>query len=243
MRWIHATINAKLGDVETMSHTMNFRTAPEPDVDQSVEDIQLFANQLRDIWANWLKTTVAPETVAPSSLMGNHVQYVDVTAAYLEQTAPAAISTHTSRKTGHPVKDFTYPRPTYLVPTQYAEFDGTVKGTNNFAKLPYEVAMCVSFTTGVRGPRNRGRLYLGGLTTDHIDDTGAFKNGAPARVAGMFGRLIHTMNTGTGARLHVVSRAYATSIGINGVSVGSVPDSQRRRRRSQLENATTPVGT
>lgn len=243
MRWIHATINAKLGTDETMSHTLNFRTAPAPDVDQDTAAIQLFANQLRDAWATWFKGYSAGAGGPMAALLGNHVAYADVTAAYLEQTAPANITTHTSRKTGHPVKDFAYPRPTYLVPTQYALFDNTVRGTSTAPKLPYETACCVSFATGLRGPRNRGRLYLGGLTTEALGPDGAFASGFPGAVSGLVSNLIHTLNTTTGGRLHIVSRAYATSVGVNGVQVGFVPDSQRRRRRSLKENAGAVVAT
>lgn len=243
MRWLHVTINGKLGTDETLSHTMNFRTSPAADVDQDQAAVQLFANQVRDTWTDWFKNYSAPGGGPMAALLGNHLAYEDVTAAYLEQTAPARVETAPSKKTGHPVKEFIYPRPTYLVPTQYAPFDNTVRGTSTSGKLPYEVACCVSLKTGVRGPRNRGRLYLGGLVQENLGPDGAFAGGFPGLVATLTGELVHRLNTGTGARLHVVSRAYATSIGINGVQVGFVPDSQRRRRRSLKENAGAVIPT
>lgn len=243
MRWLHVTVNAKLGSTETMSHTLNFRTAPSPDADQDQAAVQTFANQVRDIWATWWGTAYGNSNQSMASLVGSEVAYQDVTAAYLEQNAAATITTHTSRKTGHPVKDFTYPRPNYLVPTQYAPFATPVTGGNAQQQLPYEVACCVSLQTGVRGPRNRGRLYLGGLTAGWMDTNGLFKPAVADVVSSAVADLVHRLNTGTGARLHVVSRAYATSSGINGVTCGLVPDSQRRRRRSELESYGVAVAT
>jgi hypothetical protein len=243
MRWIHVTINAKLGDVETMSHTLNFRTAPAPDVDQAEQDIATFAGQVRDIWQTWFKTYSGAHGGPMAALVGNHVTYTDVTAAYLEQNAPAEISLHPSRKTAGQVKEFSYPRPTYLVPTQFATFAPGCTGTDTGPKLPYEVAMCASFTTGLRGPRNRGRLYFGGLPQSVMGSDGSFATGVPTNVADLTAHLVNLLNTGTGARLHVVSRTYATSVGVNGVTVGAIPDSQRRRRRSLKENFGSPIAT
>lgn len=240
MRWIHATVNAKLGDNETLTHTLNFRTAPAPDVDQDQAAIQTFADQLRDHWAAFINSATAPE-VPVKTLLGTHLVYQDVTAAYLEQTAPAVIGTETVK--GRPRKTFTYPRPAYLVPTQYSTFAPGVAGTSTDQPLPFEVACCVSLNTGLRGPRNRGRLYLGGLTSLIMGGNGNFGGAAVGTINRAFATFVHNMNTDTGARLHVVSRAYATSVGVNGVQVGIVPDSQRRRRRSRLENFAAPVLT
>lgn len=243
MRWIHATINAKLGDVETITHTMNFRTAPTADADQDQAAISTFAGQLRDIWATWMAAEIGTTGKTPASFLSTSVQYQDVTAAYLEQTAGATLGTRPSHKSAGLVRTFAYPRPTYLVDTQYAPFTPAVGGTNNQPQLPNEVACCVSMQTGLRGPRNRGRLYLGGLTADLMASGGVFDATKVGQISTAMADLVHRINTGTGARLHVVSRAYATSVGINGVSVGQVPDSQRRRRRSQLENYGTVVST
>lgn len=233
MRWIHATINAKLGDNETLTHTLNFRTAPAPDVDQDVAAIQTFANQLRDHWTTFMNSATAPEVPA-KTVLGTHLVYQDVTAAYLEQTAPATIGTETVK--GRPRKTFTYPRPAYLVPTQYAPFAAGVAGASTDAPLPFEVAAVLSLGTGLRGPRNRGRIYLGGLTSLIMGANGNFGAAGIGTLQRAFGQFVHNMNTDTGARLHVVSRAYATSVGVNSVTAGIVPDSQRRRRRSRLEN-------
>jgi hypothetical protein len=100
------------------------------------------------------------------------------------------------------------------------------------------VALALTLTTGQRGARNRGRVYLGPLGQGVMGSNGLFDT-AVQQVANKFGRLfVNALNAGTGNRLHVVSRSYGTSVGVNGVSVGLVPDSQRRRRNRVSEQAT-----
>lgn len=241
MRWIHATIVGAIGADEAVAHTLNFRTAPAPDVDQSPAQLLTFAGQIRDAWVTFLTGNTGSGTVA--SRLPNTLVYKEVRAAYLEQTAPATISTHLSRKTGHQVKDFAYPKPDYIVPTQYAAFAGGTAVGAGTTPLPYEVALCLSLATGLRGPRNRGRFYLGPLDQTMMSTAGQFDATKVAATRDAFAAFIHTLNLNTGNRLHVVSRAYATSVGVSGVTAGAVPDSQRRRRRSRPEAYPAVVAT
>lgn len=235
MRWIHATIVATLGGNESVAHTLNFRTAPAADVDQDAAALATFAGQIRDKWMAFLGATAGANTV--QRYMSPDLVYKEVRAAYLQQDAPAGISTHISRKTGRPVKDFAYPRPAYIVPTQFATFPATgASGNSSDPTLPYEVACCLSLKTAFRGPRNRGRLYLGGLTQTLMAGNGNFQAPFVAGIAAAFDEtFLQALNTTTGNDAHVVSRAYNSSVPITGVSAGVVPDSQRRRRRSRLE--------
>lgn len=240
MRWLHVNINAKLADTETLTHSLNFRTAPAADVDQDAAAVLLFARQIRDTFQTAWNNGLAPATPM-SPFFCSDLKYTGVTAAYLEQTQPAEIRRVGNRNT------YIYPRPNYLVPTQYADFATPLVGTNTGAPLPFEVALCASFTTGLRGPRNRGRLYWGGLPISAVATTGPQSGNFATAIAqscqAMTAALVHAWNTGTGGRLHIVSRAYATSVGVNGVRVGVVPDSQRRRRRSRLEQYLLPTAT
>lgn len=235
MRWLHATILATLGGNESVAHTLNFRTAPTPDVDQDPAAVQTFANQIRDNWVIFLAAVAGANTV--QRYMSPDLVYKEVRVAYLEQTAGAGITTHVSRKTGRPVKDFAMPRPNYIVPTQFATFGATqAVGNSDGATLPYEVACCLSLKTAFRGPRNRGRFYLGGLTQTIMGANGNFQPTAVAGLAAAFDeKFLQPLNQTTGNDAHIVSRAYATSTPITGVSAGVVPDSQRRRRRTRLE--------
>lgn len=243
MRWIHTTIVGTLGGNESVAHTLNWRTAPVADVDQDAAALQTFATQVRDRWVAFLNSTISNVTMR--ALISADLQYKEVRAAYLQQDAAAAITTHTSRKTGRPVKDFAYPRPAYIVPTQFAAFTGaTGNGTGVQTPLPYEVACCLSLKTAFRGPRNRGRLYLGGLTSEIMGSNGNFRPDLAAALAVQFDEVfLQALNVASGNDAHVVSRAYNSSVPITGVACGVVPDSQRRRRRSRLEaySAASPV--
>lgn len=232
MRWTHVTIIGTVGTTEQVAHTFNFRTHPVADVDQDPAAIQTFAGQVRDAWVSFINNAAGNPN--PRAYLASSLAYTEVRAAYLEQTAPASITTEPG-KTG-PRKVFHYPRPTYLVPTQYALFTpGSATGGGTTSDLPWEVAAGVTLTSGFRGARNRGRVFLGPLSQSAMAAGGLLSNGWND-IATQFGtRFVNALNTTTGQRLHVVSRAYATSVGVNGVSIGHVPDSQRRRRRSQPE--------
>lgn len=232
MRWWHTTIVGTLGTTESVTHTFNWRTAPAPDVDQSEANGLVFAGQIRDAWAAFIGGTGA--TTDAGKILSSSLTYTEVTAAYLEQTVPATVTTHPGKR--GPVKDFHPPRAAYLVPTQYAPFAaGAVKGTNATADLPWEVAAAVTLTTGARGPRNRGRVYLGPFGQNVMGAAGKF-GPLTGQLATDLGELfVNAVNTASGNRLHIVSRAYDTSIGVNGTKFGSVPDSQRRRRKGQAE--------
>lgn len=236
MRWIHVTIVGNLGATEQVAHTLNFRTNPA-DVDQDAAALTTFAGQVRDHFVAFLNTAPAQANIPVIKWLSPDLVYKEVRAAYLEQTVPASVTTEQGKR--GPRKVFHYPRPAYLVPTQYAQFAGNgVAGQGTDPALPYEVAMAITHTTGLRGPRNRGRVFLGGLTSGLIAPGGMFQAQWVEAIGNAWGvRMVNGLNTDTGNRLHVVSRAYASSVGVNGVSVGHVPDSQRRRRRSQLEAA------
>lgn len=229
MRWIHAEIIGKIGTVEQVAHTLSFRTNPA-DVDQDPAAIDTFLAQIGAAWTSFIHDT---SVVNVSEMLSGDLTYTEVRGAYLEQHGPATV-TMVPGKTRQK-KHFTYPRPDYLVPTQYWQFpQGAVKGTGG-TQLPWEVACVLSLQTGLRGPRNRGRFYLGPLAPAAMSTDGMFSP-AMQQVGRMFGeKFVSAINTTSGNRLHVVSRAYNTSVGVNGVAVGLVPDSQRRRRRSQQE--------
>jgi hypothetical protein len=236
MRWIHATIIGAIGTDEQVAHTLNFRTKPAPDVDQSPANLLTFGAQIRDAWVEFLGHQVT-QGKPISSELASSLTYTEVRTAYVEQTQPATISTHQSRKTGRPVKDFAYPHAAYIVPTQYTPFADGVKGTGIEPLLPYEVACAISLGTGLRGPRNRGRLYLGPFSSSMMQagGNGNFEPGKCAAIRDAFAAFVTRLNTNTGNQLHIVSRAYATSVPVTTVKVGVVPDSQRRRRRSRPE--------
>lgn len=226
MRWARTVITGKIGDDEQVAHVLQWRTAPAPDVNQDAEDMRVLATQVRDRWLAFLAAN-GGGSAAIATLLPATLSYVDVRASYLEQTAPGA-------------------KPTYLVPTQYVPFikDGSNNGAGGSSPLPYEVAMCLSLNSNERGPRNRGRMYLGPLTSAVMGQQGQFDAAVALHVGTAFGgAFVGPMNAQSGVDLHVVSHKYATSIPVQGVRVGQTPDSQRRRRRSRPELYVQAWGT
>lgn len=237
-RWLRTTIVGTIGTTEGVAHVLNWRPADAPDGDLTAAQVQAHGDHVRDAWASFINGGAVRAT---KTVLSANLTYKEVRTAYLEQGAAATVTTHPGKR--GPVKDFHYPRPTYLVPTQYSTFAaGAVKGTGVGNDLPWEVALCLSLSTGLRGPRNRGRLYLGPLLAGTMNPNGVFDNTVDD-VANNFASLFVTAaNAATSTKLMVVSRAYATALPITGVSVGHVPDSQRRRRKKQPELRTAPTG-
>lgn len=228
MRWFRVTVHGKLGTTEEVAHTFAMRTQPNPDVDQTIAQVAALAAAVRDSWAHFITTVHAPLGSAPQSLLSAALTYDEVRVAYLEQTAAA---------TRDPNGRYIYPRPAYLVATQYAAFTAGLTGMTGTPELPWEVAAVMTLNTNVRGASFRGRTYLGPFGAALMGT----RNGlfVPATIAGLgsaFGtNFIDRLNTTSGAQFQIVSRTHLHAAPVQGVRVGQVPDSQRRRRRGQPE--------
>lgn len=102
-----------------------------------------------------------------------------------------------------------------------------------------QVALAVSLTTGYsRGAAHRGRFYLP-LPGNGPGTDGRISAGAAAAVAGSVDTLIEAVNdAGNGHEMVVMSRksGAAGHRKVTGCEVGMVFDTQRRRRRSLIEN-------
>lgn len=229
MKVARVTIHAKLDADEEMAHVFHFRN-DTADTPADPAEIVALATKCRDAWKTFLQHSGIPAGGGPSwqGYLHPGVAYDEVRAAYMNVVAGQ--------------------RPTYDVVTQYVPFSPTLVGSDNSAPpLPYEVAMVMSLNSNYRGPRNRGRSYLGGFTTATLGPGGFFNTGICHEVGHKFGLdFVDAVNTGTPWQLCVASFKYATSVPVQGVRVGLVPDSQRRRRRSKLEQYFqawgTPVG-
>jgi hypothetical protein len=120
--------------------------------------------------------------------------------------------------------------------TAYANIPGggTVGNTP-----PNQVALCVTLTTGFsRGPAHKGRIYLP-LPTFGIDASGAFAAANAQAVSGTVDTLIANLNGVDAAwDVSVFSRkaGAAAHRPVTGNLVGRVYDTQRRRRRSMVED-------
>jgi hypothetical protein len=241
MRWFHVTIVGNLGTTEHVAHTFNFQTLPTPDADQTDVQVQAVANAIRDQWQTFINSAGA-NNIQPAGLMSHNLHYSEVRVAYLEQTAPATTTTVPGRK--GPKKVFHYPRPTYLVRTQYAPVTVATGGTGTAGDLPWEVACAVSLRTGKRGGANRGRVYLGPLDKSVMTTEGLYTGITQTTLGGGLGeRFLTPLRTTKNLQPVIISRAYCGSAQITGTAVGGVPDSQRRRRKSVLESPVTTWGT
>lgn len=228
MRWARVTVHGKIGTVEEVAHTFTLRTQPTPDAEVDAAAIKTLANRLRDQWVTFLATPGAGGGPAISTYLSTELVYDEVRVAYLEQLAPGA---------RQPDGRVILPRPAYIIPTQYAAFAaGTVKGSGS-PSLPYEVAMAVTLNTNQRGASARGRVYLGPFSNGIMNSAGGLFDRTRATQFGsaLGTNFIDAINGTGGWQFQVVSRTHLGASPIQGTRVGVVPDSQRRRRRSQPE--------
>lgn len=229
MRWARVTVHGKLGTVEEVAHTFTLRTAPTPDIDRAPADLKALADAVRDAWVAFLATPGSGGGPAISTYLATGLVYDEVRAAYLEATAAGV---------RNPDRTVTLPRPDYIVKTQYSTFGANVKGSAS-PELPYEVAMAVTLGTNQRGASARGRVYLGPFGQGILNASGGlFDRTRATQFGNALGvNFIDRINTTTGWQFQVVSRTHLGASPIQGTKVGVVPDSQRRRRRSQPEGS------
>lgn len=102
------------------------------------------------------------------------------------------------------------------------------------SRLPDEVAMCVTLVSGLPGRSRRGRCYLGGLAAGTIAQDGTFAGTQAQMAATHFGGFLANVDT-AGWQPVIYSRVLGISTPIINVSVGTVPDVQRRRRNKLQE--------
>lgn len=104
---------------------------------------------------------------------------------------------------------------------------------------PNQVALAVSLTTGFsRGPAHRGRFYLP-LPGQMVDEFGLIDAGSANDVSTATDTFIGALNAHTvNSKVAVFSRKSGAAQHrlVTGNQVGRVLDTQRRRRRSLLEN-------
>jgi len=105
-----------------------------------------------------------------------------------------------------------------------------VTGSGGSAATPAEVAMVVSWSTALGGPRYRGRTYLGPLASVAIASTGLLNATLTATVASAAAALRANLAANSlPATLVVYSRKFGTTQAITGSVVNTEPDTQRRR--------------
>jgi hypothetical protein len=216
MRWIRTTYRGILGGgVEQFQFKIDLgNPGSDPDLDEA--DCLALAEQLAGIiGAN------------PGGLMNQW----SVEAALTEVgavTMTATDATDSSGEGGNMAQSF--PTQWFMYPT-----GSRPAGLGSGDSLPYEVACAVSLQTDHRGPSGRGRFYLPPFATQAMTGGGVYDATAMANALEGSVALLHGIIAATPYVPLVVSPRRLILNEVTSVNVGHVPDSQRRRRRSQAE--------
>ena len=121
--------------------------------------------------------------------------------------------------------------------TEYSILDGPIEGTGQSTPAPTQVAILIS-TRYVGPPPNRGRIYLGGLPGNFIENDGTFNATSivtAASLAALLRQLPYNSNSDF-ANMAIVRRVNGVPSVHNLVDeilVRDVPATQRRRRLGQ----------
>lgn len=120
--------------------------------------------------------------------------------------------------------------------------DGSATGV----ALPPETATCVTLLTGVSGRRGKGRIYLpmnsaSNLSTDNDGYLKPATTSAMASAAAVFIESLNYTNVMGNVTVDaiVTGEPFTRYARVQGVRVGDVVDSQRRRRRQLVETYAT----
>lgn len=120
-----------------------------------------------------------------------------------------------------------------------------IGGEAELPVMPSEVALAISFETGVRGSKGRGRIYFPASIMNMTEDwvitgtPGAGSMGAPTRtmINAVAEQLAALWNvTGGQAVVFIVASKVAGNLAVNQIKIGDVPDVVRRRRNKLKEN-------
>lgn len=214
VRWLKITLAGTLGGgVEQFQHGFSLGR-PGADPDLSVDAQLALAEQISTIWqTNWTDTATGA-TVDLANTVAASARYTEVGVAQIE-------------KDGSDV--------TQADETQWFPYDVGTGPVGAGATLPFEVACAVTLQTNVRGARGRGRMYLPPFASNNVGSDGLFTANVANSTARNIGQFLQAIIDGTPHEPIVVSRVHTVLNRVVEVSCGRVPDSQRRRRRSQDE--------
>lgn len=247
---VRAVIHAKLGTMEELAHVLHFRLHDGSDVMPDLPALLTFGGQIAAAWQAFFQAQSSGSPLVHNRF-AQDLHYDEVRMAVVAYKQPAT--------------PMPRPNPTFLIPTQYVAMPANVQGSGSTGSaLPYEVAFCVTHLTSARGRSNKGRIYFGGLSTSVMTQSasgGVFDAGQVGGVALAYWNFLQALATTSSYDVQVVSArshvgnagpkhpggegpwAPVSSKGVQGVRYGIVPDSQRRRRRSELELYTLAGGT
>lgn len=226
MKWIRSTMVGELGGgVEQFQWKIDWgNPGSDPTMDEA--GALAFAD---DLASKFAAAFVASLGVLGSyaALVASDVKYTEVGVVPWTQTA----AKNADGTGGDAAQDFETVWHTYPTATRPS-------GTGGVA-LPYEVACAVTLQTDTRGQRGRGRLYLPPYGVNSMQTGGVF-TATTVSVSGEFiQKIFDDMKAAHAGIVPVVVSQRAKQLHeVTSIQTGRVPDSQRRRRRSQSEAPT-----
>jgi hypothetical protein len=222
MRWVASTIRGTLGGVEQFQFGMNWgQPGADPDPDEA--ECLAAAEDLAGV----VQSALATGHFGSNTMLGDFSSSVKFTEVGIvvktQTTGTSADGTGGNLEQAFDTQWFAYP--VGAQPT----------GSGTPVSLPYEVATAVTLQTDHRGASGRGRLYLPPLHVNCMGAGGVYTTQVPDVCGKFVGEIFDEFGTSSGWEPVVVSRRRVQLHPITQVLVGVVPDSQRRRRRSQAE--------
>lgn len=227
MRWIRCQVNGTLGTLESFTHVLNLTVHGGGAANLETitpTQVQAVAEMVRVRFEAFLKDT----NKAPLNYLPSDVKYVDVAAALVERTQPTSKTDPNAGKVST------------LIESQYAFWTTPLAGTSTQGALPYQLSLVLSLRTRQRGTRNRGRLYLPPMSMAGLAGSGGLPTTSAKAVGEAFGRqFVEWIRANSDYQLSVVSGRGNYENEVVKIDVGSVFDTQRRRRENLQELATT----
>jgi hypothetical protein len=222
MRWIRCTYRGFLGNgVEQFQFKMDYgMPGDDPTLDEA--DAPAWAEARAAELIASLAYDSGTGTLA--SFLSSAHGFSEIGAVQMTQTEATSVDGTGGNQ------EQSYPGGWYMFPT-----GSEPRGSVVVDSLPYEVACAVTLHTDTRGPRGRGRLYLPPFNKNALAAGGLFSTVASGTAGEFVKQLANRAATATSLVPVVVSGRAIQLHEIVGVSTGLVPDSQRRRRRSQNE--------
>lgn len=220
MRWLRVTMRGTLAGTEQFQHKIDIGSpGSDPDIDEAAA--LALAEQLSGFW----QTAWQPNT----SSWPLDVRYRETGVVQLTATQ----ATNAQGEGGNVSESYSTQWFPYLVANR------SMEGSSTSPSLPYEVACAVTLQTDHRGPSGRGRLYMPPFATNAMTTGGRFNQGIANGAGTCVGQFLDLVDSGTPYVGVCVSERRLILNPITSINVGGVPDSQRRRRRSQDEARAT----
>jgi hypothetical protein len=222
MRWIRVTYRGTLaGGIEEFQWKMDWGNPGNDPVLAEAEAPALAEDIATALAADWI--AVSGTHYSMQALCSADVRITEVGVTSWVQDQPKnADGTGGDARQEYPNAFHAYP------------IGGELRG-NGAMSLPYETSCAVTLLSDKRGPSGRNRLYLPPFATLYMKAGGVYDDITPISAGEFIGRHIDSVKA---LRTYVpvaVSMRQKVLNEIKAVEVGKVPDSQRRRRRSQDE--------